>query len=77
MYQDYYAKINSNSSSADKKKAKGAWNAKVVTLLEPYVNEVGIDNLLSQRKVVDYLDEVLFIDNPYKTKEYLKTIFGG
>lgn len=76
MYQDYYGKIGSNSSSADKKKAKAAWNAKVVTLLEPYVNEVGIDNLLSQRKVVDYLDEVLFIDNPYKTKEYLKTIFG-
>lgn len=77
MYQDYYGKIGSSSSSADKKKAKSAWNAKVVTLLEPYVNEVGIDNLLSQRKVVDYLDEVLFIDNPYKTKEYLKTIFGG
>lgn len=66
-----------NMTSAQKKQWKSAWNTKVVKALAPYVEEVGIDNLLDQRKVVDYLDEVIFVSNPWQTKDYLKKIFGG
>lgn len=72
MFENY-TKMN----SAQKKQWKAAWNTKVVKALAPYVKEVGVDNLLSQRKVVDYLDEVIFVSNPWKTKDYLKQIFGG
>lgn len=64
-------------TSAQKKQWKAAWNTKVVKALAPYIQKTGIDNVLDQRKIVDYLDEVIFVSNPWDTKQYLKKIFGG
>lgn len=75
MWKYYYSTVNDSSTKAQKKQAKAEWNKQVVKALAPYIQEVGVDNALDQRKVVDYLDEVIFVDNLYETKEYLKSIF--
>ena len=72
MFKNY-----NNLTSAQKKQWKAAWNTKVVKALAPYIQKAGVDNVLDQRKIVDYLDEVIFVSNPWNTKDYLKQIFGG
>lgn len=76
MFKDY-----SNMTSAQKKQWKSDWNTQVVKALAPYVQEVGVDALMSDTKVADYLGSnvngILFIDDPWHVKDYLKKIFGG
>lgn len=59
------------------KKYKDDWNARVVKTLAPYIQRIGVDNAMESSAVRDLLDNYLFIDNPYQTKQYLTKIFGG
>ena len=75
--KDMFAGYYSAENKTQKKQAKADWNAKVVNVLAPIVEEVGLDTILEDRKTLDYLDEFIFVDNPFKTKDYIKAIFGG
>lgn len=74
MFGDAY---NAAQTKAEKKAYKAEWNKKVVSVLAPYIQEHGLDNVLADFETRDLLDNYLFIDNPYKTKDYLYKIFGG
>lgn len=56
------------------KQYKANHNAEVVKALSEYVNKYGVESVMSSN-VVDYLDEYIFVNNPYKAKEYIKSIF--
>lgn len=56
---------------------KADWNSKMVKALAPYIQQRGVDGLLSSAAVRDFLDNYLFVDNPYTTRQYLLSIFGG
>lgn len=68
-------------TSAQKKQWKADWNTQVVKALAPYVQEVGVDNLMNDTKVADYLGSnvngIIFVNDPWHVKDYLKKIFGG
>lgn len=71
----YYTNIKKGMS---KKQAKAAWNAQVVPVIVNYVNKNGwADEILSNSSVVDMLQDYIFVDNPYKAKDYLKKILKG
>lgn len=71
----YYTNINKGMS---KKQAKAAWNAKVVPTIVNYINKNGwADDILSNSSIVDMLQDYIFVDNPYKAKDYLKKILKG
>lgn len=76
MFKNY-----GNMTSAQKKAWKAEWNTRVVKALAPYVQEVGVDNLMSDTKVADYLGSnvngIIFVSDPWHVKDYLKKIFGG
>lgn len=55
---------------------KSEWNKKVVKALAPYIEKRGVDAFLNSARNRDLLDNYIFVDNPFKTKEYLKEIFG-
>lgn len=73
MWSGYYKATD----KASRKEYKQDWNARVVTELYPIISKYGADNVLSDSNTVDLLDNFIFVDNPYKTKQYLKQIFGG
>lgn len=64
-------------TKAEKKDYKAAWNKRVVTALAPYIQQHGVAQVLDDFETRDLLDNYIFIDNPYKTKDYLLKIFGG
>lgn len=74
MFGDDY---KAAQTKADKKAYKAEWNKKVVTALAPYIQQHGVEQVLADYETRDLLDNYLFIDNPYKTKDYLYKIFGG
>lgn len=74
---DMWAGYYKATDKASRKEYKQDWNAKVVTELYPIISKYGSDNVLSDTNTVDLLDNYIFVDNPYKTKQYLKQIFGG
>lgn len=55
---------------------KSEWNKKVVKLLAPYIEKRGVNEFLNSSSNRDLLDNYIFVDNPFKTKEYLQNIFG-
>ena len=73
MFEGYYAAKAQGSAAA--KQYKKDWNAKVVKAIAPTVYQYGADTILGNSTVQDYLDNYLFISNPYKTEDYLKEIF--
>ena len=73
MFKGYYAAKAQGSAAA--KQYKKDWNAKVVNAIAPIVNQYGAGTVLSNYQVKDFLDNYLFISNPYKTEDYLKDIF--
>lgn len=73
---DGYRKVE-GSGKAAVKKYKQEWNTKVVTALYPIFSRYGTHTILNNSSTRDMLDNYLFIDNPFKTKEYLYKIFGG
>ena len=73
----YGEEWRSLQTKADKKAYKAAWNKRVITLLAPYITQHGVEAVLSDYETRDLLDNYIFIDNPYKTKDYLYSIFGG
>lgn len=72
MYEGYRAA----TTKAEQQQAKADWNFQVVKALWPYVQKYGVQSVLSSQ-VIDLLEDYIFVDNPFKTKEYLITIFGG
>lgn len=76
MFGDEYQKAKKAGKSA-LKEYKAKWNAKVVKAIYPYIKSRGIDNVLKNFRTQDILDNIIFIDNPYKTKESLRKLFGG
>lgn len=73
MFDGYYAAKAQGSAAA--KQYKKDWNAKVVRAIAPTVYEYGASTVLENSVVQDYLDNYLFISNPWKTEDYLKEIF--
>lgn len=76
MFGDGYTQAK-NAGKAALKQYKSDWNKKVVKALAPYVDSRGVEPLLNGFETRDMLDNYIFVDNPYKTKEYLTAIFGG
>ena len=77
-----YDKTNSDeyktakaAGKASLKEYKDEWNTKVVKEIAPFVKNMGVENVVANDAVRDLLNDYLFIDNPYKVKEYLLTIF--
>lgn len=75
MFGDAYYTAKSKGKSA-LKQYKADWNTKVVKALAPYIQSRGVDNVLSNYATRDLLDNYIFVDNPYKTQQYLYKIFG-
>ena len=74
MFSDeYYAA----KTSAEKKAYKANWNKQVLRALAPYINSVGVDEIINNTEISDYLDQYIFVDNPYKAKDYIKKLFKG
>lgn len=74
MFSDeYYAA----KTKAAKKQYKAEWNKKVVEALTPYIESVGVDEVLNNSEIIDYLDNFIFVDNPYNAKKYIQKIFKG
>ena len=73
MWSGYYAA----STKADRKAYKDQWNAQVVQALYPTVAQYSIETVLNNAKTRELLDDYIFVDNPYQTKQYLMKIFGG
>lgn len=73
MFKGYY-KAKAQGKAADKQYKKD-WNAKIVKAIAPTVYQYGADQVLENSTVQDYLDNYIFISNPYKTSDYLKEIF--
>lgn len=72
-----YTGYQNAKTKAQKNAFKTEWNAKVIEAIEPYVRSVGVDELLSHSSVVDYLDNIIYVNNPYKAKDYIRSIFKG
>ena len=73
MFDGYYKAKAQGSAAA--KQYKKDWNAKVVKAIAPTVYQYGADTVLENSVVQDYLDNYIFISNPYSTEKYLKEIF--
>lgn len=76
MFGDDYNAAKAQGKSA-LKQYKAAWNAKVVKLLAPYIQQRGVSSVMDNVSTRDLLNDYLFIDNPYQVKDYLIKIFGG
>lgn len=74
MFGSDYNKAKAAGKSA-LKKYKSEWNSKVVNALYSYISDKGVDNIVGDHKTQELLDDYIFVDNPYKTKDYLKEIF--
>lgn len=75
MFGDDYNKAKADKAAL--KQYKSAWNTKVVMALAPYIRRYGVDTVLNDTATIDMLDQYIFVDNPYKAKDYIKTIFKG
>lgn len=76
MFGDNYNVAKAQGKTA-LKQYKAAWNAKVVRVLAPYIQERGVSSVVNNATVQDLLGNYIFVDNPYQTKQYLTKIFGG
>ena len=74
MWDGYY-KAKAQGKAA-LKQYKSDWNARVVKSLAPYISERGVNSVMKNSGTRDILDNYLFIDNLYQTKQYLYKIFG-
>ena len=66
-----------NGSKEDYKAYKNEWNAHVVDLLYPLVQKYGIETLIRTEDDRELLNDYIFVDNPYKAKDYLRDVFQG
>ena len=74
MFGDEYKAAKAQGGKVLKQYKKD-WNAKVVKAIAPTINQYGAETVLENGKVQDFLDDYIFVTNPYKTKEYLEEIF--
>lgn len=77
-----YDRTNSDEYKAAKaagkqalKDYKAEWNTKVIKALSGYIQDMGVDNVMANDATRDLLNDYIFVDNPYKIKEYLTKIF--
>lgn len=78
MFGDDYDKAKAAGKKA-LKQYKSEWNKKVVKVLAPYIKERGVKaffNSAANRSLLGGDSGYIFVDNKYKTKEYLLEIFG-
>lgn len=73
MFEGYYQA----TTKAEQKAYKANWNKQVMRALAPYIQSVGVDEVLNNTNITDYLDNIIFVDNLYKAKDYIKKLFGG
>lgn len=73
MWEGYYKATD----KASRKEYKQEWNAHVVESLSPIFTKYSPEMILNNSETRDMLDQYIFVDNPYKTKEYLYEIFGA
>ena len=75
MWNGYYeAKAKGKSAL---KAYKSNWNTQVVKSLYPMISKYGYRTVLDSSAVRDLLEDYIFVNNPYQTKQYLYQIFGG
>lgn len=73
---EYYAAKAAGKQAL--KSYKSEWNKKVVKVLAPYIQKRGVDafmNSSQNRALLGGESGYIFVDNKYKVKEYLKSIF--
>lgn len=75
MFGDEYKKAKAAGKAAYKK-YKSEWNKKVVKEIAPYVESIGVDAVIDDFTTRDMLDNIIFVDNPFKAKDLLKKVFG-
>lgn len=73
MWEGYYKATD----KASRKEYKQDWNMRVVESLSPIFTKYSPEMILNNSGTRDMLDQYIFVDNPYKTKEYLYEIFGA
>lgn len=71
-----YEQYNKLKTSAEKKKFRQDWNARVVNALYPYVQRYGANAIINS-STTDFLDDYIYVDNPFNAQKYLIKIFGG
>lgn len=76
MFGDEYKKAKAAGKAAYKK-YKSEWNEKVVKVLAPYIESRGAEQVINNHSTQELIDDYIFVDNPYKAKEYLIEVFGG
>lgn len=76
MFGEEYQKAREKGKSA-LKEYKAEWNQRVVLALYPIFSKYDSATILNDFSVRDLLDNYLFVDNPFKTKEFLEEIFSG
>jgi carbamoyl-phosphate synthase large subunit len=47
-----------------------------VEVLAPYIEKRGVEWVLNNHETQELVDDYIFVDNPFKAKEYLTAIFG-
>ena len=75
MWSGYYKAKDRGKSVL--KQYKADWNFKVVSNLYPLAQKYGTNVFLNSSSTRELLDNYIFVDNPYKAKQYLTKVFGG
>lgn len=75
MWSGYYKAKDRGKSAL--KQYKADWNFKVVSNLYPLAQKYGTNVFLNSSSTRELLDNYIFVDNPYKAKQYLTKVFGG
>lgn len=75
MFGTEYQKAKAAGKAA-LKKYKSDWNKKTVEVLAPYIEKRGVEWVLNNHETQELVDDYIFVDNPFKAKEYLTAIFG-
>lgn len=75
MWSGYYKAKDQGKSAL--KQYKAEWNYKVISNLYPLAQKYGTKVFLNSSSTRELLDNYIFVDNPYKAKQYLTEVFGG
>lgn len=71
MWDGYYKQ----TTKAGKKQYKKDWNSRVVQVLAPYIKEYGVDVVVRNANMGEFLNDYIFVDYGKSAKNYIKSIF--
>ena len=71
MWDGYYKQ----TTKAGQKQYKKDWNSRVVQVLAPYIREYGVDTVVRNANMGEFLNDYIFVDYGKSAKNYIKSIF--